>query len=948
MNEMAFRPGALVRARHREWVVQPGSRDSMLVLRPLGGSDEDIQIIDSRIELAPIEPAQFDPPDPNQPGSYHSALLLRDALRLKLRAGAGPFRSFGHIAVDPYPFQLVPLMMALKQDVIRLLIADDVGTGKTIEAGLIVREMFDRGEISRFAVLCPPHLVEQWTQELREKFHFDAMPLSAATVARLERETPPNTSIFSYYKALVISLDYIKRETHRDAFLANAPEMILVDEAHTCTMENEGGRQLRYQLVKKLADNHQRHMLLLTATPHSGKETAFHNLLALLKPEFTAFDTMTVDASHPLRQQLAQHFVQRRRKDIEEWKDNSRFPERRVKEETYRLTGEWERFYNRVLDYWTSRAVAQEQQSNEQKKLIIWYATLSILRCASSSPAAAAATLQKSLNEAESLSPEKIEAEMFDNIEREEDESSDDEPASVFETDLQLKSLIDMAKTLRDRKGDPKLEKLIDILEDLLASSCHPVVFCRYIATAEYVAEHLRDRFKDCTIDAVTGQYTPEERKERIEALMKKSRRVLIATDCLSEGINLQHGFNAVVHYDLAWNPTRHEQREGRIDRCGQQSREVRCVMLYGADNPVDGFVLKVILEKARKIRNELGILVPVPEESPATRLAQMKAMLLRKGRTDETGQGHLDFFEDDSQESEWQNYLDRMKTIRTIFAQHRLKPQDVLPEYEKQAKVIGESATVERFVKTALSYLQKNNPLSKIPGFLEFKPSLLDDIYRERFQAIGFDQDTMLSFTLAKEKPEQANIRQENTRYIHRTNPFVTLIADIVLETALDSAGANAPGDSLQANLLRRGTVFETKTVNVLTRIYLIRLRYNIACRQSIEIKHLLAEEALPVAVKGIFNPHIEPSDGIDALLDAVPSGNIDRTVMVEQLSNALQWYMTHEREFEEIAKTRAQILLDDHRRVRQALQARVSYEVNPHLPVDLVGMFVLLPSEL
>ena len=162
-----FRPGSLVAARGREWVVLPGAGDANLLrLRPLGGAEDDATIIYLPLEAETPRPASFPPPDPNKTGAQTAALLLRDALLLKLRAGAGPFRSFGNIAVEPRAYQLVPLLMALKMDVIRLLIADDVGIGKTVEGGLIARELLDRGEISRVAVLCPPHLCDQWQEEL--------------------------------------------------------------------------------------------------------------------------------------------------------------------------------------------------------------------------------------------------------------------------------------------------------------------------------------------------------------------------------------------------------------------------------------------------------------------------------------------------------------------------------------------------------------------------------------------------------------------------------------------------------------------------------------------------------------------------------------------------------------------------------------------------------------
>src|SRR5690606_23041059 len=122
-----------------------------------------------------------------------------------------------------------------------------------------------------------------------------------------------------------------------------------------------------------------------------------------------------------------------------------------------------------------------------------------------------------------------------------------------------------------------------------------------------------------------------DERKERVELLGDEERRVLVATDCLSEGVNLQDHFDAVVHYDLSWNPTRHEQREGRVDRFGQKSPRVRATLIYGANNPVDGAVLEVILRKADKIREELGVPVPLPDDGHTLSQALMKAVLLRK-----------------------------------------------------------------------------------------------------------------------------------------------------------------------------------------------------------------------------------------------------------------------------------------------------------------------------
>src|SRR5216684_1040099 len=210
---MSFAIGSLVKARGREWVVLPETKDDLLMVRPLGGTDDETTGI--LLALETVEPAQFDLPNPSLIGDFRSCRLLRDAVRLGFRSSAGPFRSFARIAVEPRPYQLVPLLMALKLDPIRLLIADDVGIGKTIEAGLVARELIDRGEIRRIAVLCPPQLAEQWQTELRDKFHIDAELVLPGTATRLEKSCSLGQSIFERYPYVVISTDFIKADRRR-------------------------------------------------------------------------------------------------------------------------------------------------------------------------------------------------------------------------------------------------------------------------------------------------------------------------------------------------------------------------------------------------------------------------------------------------------------------------------------------------------------------------------------------------------------------------------------------------------------------------------------------------------------------------------------------------------------------------------------------------------------
>lgn len=932
-----YLPGVLVRARGREWVVQPSSGPDCLHLRPLGGSDEDVVTLIPALEPRPPEPATFPWPDPRQPGTHDAARLLRDALRLKLRAGAGPFRSFGNMAVEPRAYQLVPLLMALRLPTVRLLIADDVGVGKTIEAGLIARELLDRGEVARIAVLCPPHLVEQWQQELTERFHLRAVALTSATVNRLERDLPHGASLFDEYPIVVVSLDYIKSERHREHFLAIAPECIVVDEAHTCAAAGQG-RQLRFELLQRLSADEARHLILLTATPHSGDEVAFYNLLSLLRPEFGGLQSIAAAADHPLRQRLARHFVQRRRRDIEEWQqdgeDRRIFPRRMTAELTYQLTGRWGAFFDAVQNYCVELAARTERREGGAARLI-WYATLALLRCVASSPAAAEKALTTRLagtrEELEALADEDR---VLDGT-ADELAPTDIEPAAQLEDAERLAALIAEARALAGASGDPKLATLIHHLRGLLDAGFRPVVFCRYVATAHYVAEHLRKHLPDATIDAVTGEYTPEERELRVAELGAESnpRPVLVATDCLSEGVNLQHTFTAVVHYDLAWNPTRHEQREGRVDRFGQKAPEVRCTMLYGEDNPVDGFILNVILRKADAIRRELGVLVPMPEDEGRIHQALIKAALLKRERVAGAyQQGRFDFGGEpiDLQplELRWRDALEKARANRTVFAQRRLRPDEVLPEWRRQRAVLGDADDVQRFVAGACARL--NAPLEpRARHGWRLLPQHLPQTLRERLADEGITQPLAADFHYPP---------AVGTRFVHRSHPLVSLLADHLLEGALSG----------ETPLAARAAATVTTDVATVTTLYLLRLRHHLELTRRGQTRQLMAEEAVAIGVRGRARPQWLTENEAAPLLDARPTANLDAAAATHELRLALEFLDAQRAVLDRLATDRANALLADHRRVREAARDIGQYAVRASLPVDVLGVYVLLPDAL
>ena len=946
---VAYKPGDLVKARGREWVVLPETCVDLLKLRPLGGSDDDATLIYLPIEPEPPVAATFDLPDPTEPGSQAAALLLRDALRLKLRAGAGPFRSFGNISVEPRAYQLVPLLMALKLETLRLLIADDVGIGKTIEAGLIAREMLDRGDVERLTVICPPHLCEQWQDELASKFGIEAEVVRTGTATRLERGLRPDESIFEVHPFTVVSLDYIKLDRRRADFLRACPELVIVDEAHTCVQANTAARHQRYQLVRGLAEAQPaRHMLLLTATPHSGDDAAFHNLLGLIHPRFARLvDLPDGEERRRLREGLARRFVQRRRGDIAEWRDAAGFPVRESREATYRLTGDWGRLFEDVLAY--ARGMVQRAEGGTKlEQRMSWWAALALLRCVSSSPAAAALALRTRLTAVEG-EPEETRRDAIDRSAGESvmDSLADDTlsrddsvPAGTVESPedaAALRRLIVRAEALRGRAEDPKLDRMAGEVARLLADGFRPVIFCRFIATAHYVAEHLRAALPGETaqVIAVTGELTPDQRQERIDELAELDEGVapvLVATDCLSEGINLQRFFDAVVHYDLTWNPTRHEQREGRVDRFGQSSTTVRTLMLYGENNPVDGAVLRVILRKAEKIRKELGVAVPLPSDNTKVVEAIMRAVLMHPGGDAAAArQLALDLGDADRDADEaWETA--RRRITRTVFAQRRLRPDEVLPEWEKAVAVLGGADDVARFVTSALERL--GAPLERRRDHFRLPLAHLPKPLQERLEAVGLTGTLKIAFAL----PLPSGVA-----HVHRAHPLVAVLADHVAETALD-AGDPALG-------ARCGAMF-TSGVATRTTVYLLRLRHQITVERRtpegrcVPARTLLAEECLGVAAEGSAEPRVLAEADALALLSSDPGRNMDDGQKTRLIERALAMMAELESQFDAIARRRAEALLADHRRVREASETRgLRYAVAPALPVDKIGVYVLMP---
>ena len=954
-----YTAGSLVSARGRDWVVLPESADDMLVLRPLGGADDDIAAVFPAFEE--VCDAQFSKPSPDDLGDSQAAGLLRSALRIGFRSGAGPFRSLAGIAVEPRAYQLVPLMMALRQRVVRLLISDDVGIGKTVEAGLIASELLAQGSARRLAVLCSPALAEQWQEELRTKFGIDAELVLASTVSKLERGLDLGQSLFDKHPNVIVSMDFIKSTRHRDDFVRHCPDLVIVDEAHTCVAAEESAstqNQLRYELLQRVAADDERHLILVTATPHSGKESAFRALLGLLKPEL-AHVQLDSDAGRRL---LAGHFVQRKRADVRQFlttedgltdnnlREVTKFPaDRYFKDETYKLTPAYRSLLEDSIAYASERVNAAGDRGKREAR-IAWWSAIALLRSLVSSPRAAAQTLRTRSAAASAATAE--EADRLgapltrDSGDADALEGLDVAPgAETEDAGARLAELAERAAQLEGPDEDRKLATLVKHLKTLLADGYHPIVFCRYIPTAEYVAERLDGKLgRKTVVQAVTGTLSPQQRLQRIEELAElagtepAARRVLVATDCLSEGVNLQHHFDAVVHYDLAWNPTRHDQREGRVDRFGQKRDTVKVITLYGSDNGIDGKVLEVLIKKHRQIRKDLGISVSVPDESSSgVTNAVVEWLLMRNERPEQASLFDTETINEmtGKLEADWKSAAERETASRSRFAQRTIRPEEVAKEVLAIRETLGRADEVREFTQQALAALDAvlRKDAEGFTADLSSTPIGLRDAVAPVVGVDAVESGRPVPFraTSAVARGEAALVR---------TDPVVGAIAGYVLNAALDDqTDGRRPA--------RRCGVIRTKAVDVRTTLLLVRYRFHLTLPSRVGERQLVAEDARLVAFQGAPAKAVwlAPEDAL-ALADLTADENTDREFAIRTMSRVLDALETTEPYLEKYGDELAAELLESHRSARRAAAEIVrGVNVIAQKPADILGAYVYLP---
>ncbi len=528
-----------------------------------------------------------------------------------------------------------------------------------------------------------------------------------------------------------------------------------------------------------------------------------------------------------------------------------------------------------------------------------------------------------------------------------EEEPADYVPAAPLEEDAaglreeeieRLDRFLQRARRLAGLERDAKLAAVADAVGDLLHDGFHPIVYCRFIATAEYVAAELQrlleGTHRGLRVTSVTGgDGNSEQRRERVEGLAQESVRVLVATDCLSEGINLQQHFDAVVHYDLPWNPNRLEQREGRVDRYGQQCSVVKTVLLYGSNNAIDLTVLEVLIRKARDIRRKWGFSVPVPESDELVQ-AVIDSVLERRA----DGGQQLAFPIESADVAGFQQRLDaaaaREAESRSRFAHRTIRPDEVQRELEELEPVLGSARDLRRFIAEVLQRVGGSLQETKDTGVFGMSCGQLEGTLQDRISGLQFPVRVRF---IGPFPDDPAPVLDDGAITLGRCHPIVDFLAERILGESL--------ADSNGSTFFSRSAAVSTRSVERRTAVFVLRLRYLLSERGR---PPTFAEEIVTAACmpeNGELNWIALRESAAQLLAKVFPARNLSSDDLSRHVRWALGLLEQHEGWQRPIVDERVAALSSAHERLRkQARGSRLGIE--PHEPPDVLGCFVLVPD--
>ena len=528
---------------------------------------------------------------------------------------AGGFLSSLASGIIPLPHQLHVLNRAMETNNIRYILADEVGLGKTIEAGMIIRELKSRGLVSRILVVCPTGLVTQWASEMQEKFHEKFQVILPSDYDTIRRLTD-NDDVYGQFDQVISPMDSIKpiekhagwseekvekyNEERIYSIINSGWDLIIIDEAHR--VAGSSGEVARYKLGNLLAQASP-YLMLLSATPHNGKTEPFLRLIRLLDAD--AFP----NAKSIVREQVAPFLIRTEKREAIDNNGNLLFKNRI----THLVTISWDERNNlqRELYEMVSSYVAKTYNKalrNRKKNMCLIFLLIIMQRMVTSSTAAIRQSLERRLNVLleQRTCVGNLREEDLDELNIEDGVEDALEAISLdMELEIEeLKQIISLAKQAQFQNQDAKVEPLLNEIDAILSEdrTQKVIIFTEFVATQTYLQELLVNR--GYTVTILNGGMSIDERNAAMQEF-KTSTSIFISTDAGGEGLNLQFA-NIIINYDLPWNPMKIEQRCGRVDRIGQQ----RDVHIYNfiVGETVENRVREVLEEKLSVILKEMGV----------------------------------------------------------------------------------------------------------------------------------------------------------------------------------------------------------------------------------------------------------------------------------------------------------------------------------------------------
>jgi len=749
--------------------------------------------------------------------------LAVEALRIRLAHLFDPRMAVHTSNVDPLPHQITAVYESLlPRQPLRFVLADDPGAGKTIMAGLYIRELIMRADSQRILVVAPGSLVEQWRDELREKFELDFK----VYCRELEQASSTNNA-FESNDRLIARLDQLSRSTDlQDLACARPWDLVIFDEAHKLAAHFFGQKTketARFKFAMKMGD-HTRHLLLMTATPHNGKEEDFQLFLSLLDADRFAGKfrdgVHQVDTTDLMRRMVKEELVK--------FDGTPLFPERRAYTVNYKLSEPENDLYEDVTRY-VKEQMGKADKLDGQHRGSVGFALTALQRRLASSPAAIFSSLRRRRERLERrLQEERPDAsgwalaaaaadipEDDDDLdatiqEQVEDAVMDEATAARTVNELTaeviiLQQLERQAKVVVESRKDRKWEELSRIIQhdprmcDSSGRMRKLIVFTEHRDTLDYLHRRITDLLGRPEEVVTIHGGTPRDERRRIQALFRSDPqvRVLVATDAAGEGVNLQNA-NLMVNYDLPWNPNRLEQRFGRIHRIGQQ--EVCHLWNLVADETREGQVYARLLQKISVENDALkgrvfDILGQVFDE---TSLQDLLIEAIRYGDNPEI-RARLNRTVDSALDTEHlRSIIDRNALAQEVMGLDRLF--EVKEEMERAQARRLQPSFVKAFFLRAFSQLKgtihpreaNRFEITHVPALLCERDRLVDR-FRRRDQTPVIQRYARVGFT--KESVQHLPTDQTHVELVHPGHPLMAVMTDLILDNHRD--------------LLRQGAVF-------------------------------------------------------------------------------------------------------------------------------------------